>query len=222
MPIKKEIKFPIFLECCQYTTDIFWETIFEDLAYGQPPNGTYINKGFLCCSYKNKDFNYKIDNKKADKMYKDIIKLLSSKLNILSYQERIEKRKRFHLVETSIKESHREWSDIKKKNIKDLLIEKYVLDMKKKHSLTFDQTRYLLSLIFITIVFKIITPKDIVYEKGKIVTIKGIDFEKKCIHLKRDIYELEADFSPRIILDKQKMSDSWEKYLKDLRKISER
>ena len=47
MTIKKEIVYPIFLECFQYITDKFWLNIFEDLAYGKAPYGTYISKGSL-------------------------------------------------------------------------------------------------------------------------------------------------------------------------------
>ena len=63
MPIKREIVYPIFLECCQFTDDKFWENVFEDLAYGKTPYGTYISKDFLCCSYKKKEFSYKIEKK---------------------------------------------------------------------------------------------------------------------------------------------------------------
>ena len=31
MTIKKDIIYPIFLECSQFITDKFWENIFEDL-----------------------------------------------------------------------------------------------------------------------------------------------------------------------------------------------
>ena len=67
MPLRKEIVYPIFLECCQYTEDTFWESIFTDLAYGKPPYGTYISKGFLCCTHKKKDFSYKIEKKRRKK-----------------------------------------------------------------------------------------------------------------------------------------------------------
>ena len=81
---KKDILYPIFLECLQYTTDTFWENIFEDLAYGKTPYGTYINKNFLCCNYKNKEFSYKIEKKNADQLYNDVFNLLAKKLGLLS------------------------------------------------------------------------------------------------------------------------------------------
>ena len=92
MPVKQEIIYPFFLETCQYCNDIFWETIMEDLAYGKPPHGTYISKGFLCCSYKNKEFSYKLERKDPKILYQNIYDLLTEKLGILSYKEKAQKR----------------------------------------------------------------------------------------------------------------------------------
>jgi hypothetical protein len=218
MPIKKEIIYPFFLECCQFADDVFWVNIFEDLSYGKTPYGTYISKDFLCCSYKNKEFSYKIQRKNSKQLYDDIYKLLTEKLGILSRKEKVKKRIFFHKTEDKIKKIRQEWSNIKKKNIKDLLIELYVVDMKKKYSLTVSQTKFLLSIIFMAIVFKVITNEDIEYCNGKIKNIKGIEFTYKKIIIKRDIYDIDIEFSPEIIIDKKVMSDNWEKYLSILRK----
>ena len=57
-----ELIYPIFLEVCKYADeDIFWKYVFEDLAYGRSPYGTYITKNFMCCNYKGKEFSYKIE-----------------------------------------------------------------------------------------------------------------------------------------------------------------
>lgn len=218
MVIKKEIIYPVFLECCEFVTDTFWDNIFEDLAYGKTPYGTYINKNFLCCSYKNKEFSYKIERKNPKELYEDIYNLLTKKLGILSHKEKIKKRVDFHETESRIKECRQEWANIRKKNIKDLLVERYVIDMKNKHSLTIKQAKYLLSVIFIAIVFKVITSKDIEYDNGKIQNIDGIEFTKKKIIIKRNIYDIDVSFSPEIFTDKKEMSDNWEKYLTTLRK----
>jgi len=218
MVIKKEIIYPFFLECCVLATDSFWKNVFEDLAYGKSPYGTYINKNFLCCSYKNKEFSYKIERKDPKTIYQNIYTLLTQKLGILSYVEKIKKRTDFHIEENRIKKHREEWSNIRKKNIKDLLIERYVIDMKDKYSLSLKQSKYLLSVIFLTIMFKVITSKDIKYSDGKIQNIDGIDFSDGKINIKRDIYNLSIDFSPEIFLDKKVMSDNWEKYLSILRK----
>jgi hypothetical protein len=218
MPIKKDIIYPVFLECCEFSSDKFWENIFEDLSYGKTPYGTYINKNFLCCSYKNKEFSYKIERKDPKTLFTDIYNLLTTKLGILSHKEKVKKRVDFHKTESRIKEFRQEWGNIRKKNIKDLLVERYVIDVKKKYSLTVNQAKYLLSVIFIAIVFKVITSNDIVYSDGKIQNIEGIEFTKKKIIIKRDIYNIDISFSPEIISDKMVMSDNWDKYLTALRK----
>ncbi len=220
MPIKKDIVYPIFIECCSYATDTFWETIFEDLAYGKTPYGTYISKDFLSCKYKKKDFSYKIERKHPEIIYNEVYDLLANKLGLLSQQEKNKKKKIFIDMENNLKDSRKNWNNIKKKNIKELLIELYVTRMKNTFSLTIFQTRYLASIIYMAMVFKIINSKDIDYRDGMIHNIDGIDFVKKQILIERDLYKLETSFAPNIILDKNLMADSWEKYLKDLKKIS--
>ena len=59
MVINKLI-YPIFLSCCEFSKDNFWKFIFEDLAYGNCPYGTYIVKNYICCNYKGKEFMYTI------------------------------------------------------------------------------------------------------------------------------------------------------------------
>ena len=218
MVLKKEIIYPVFLECCQHADDSFWENIFEDLAYGKTPYGTYINKNFLCCSYKNKEFSYKIERKDSDELYNDIYNLLKNKLGILSNKEKIKKRLDFKNTETRIKEGGQEWVNIRKKNIKNLLVERYVVDMKNKHSLTIKQAKYLLSVLFIAIVFKVITSDDIEYSDGKIQNINVIEYSNKKIIIKKNIYDINIDFTLETDNNKKVMSENWEKYLNILRK----
>ena len=219
MPVKKEIIYPIFLECCEFSEDTFWKNVFEDLSYGKCPYGTYITKDFFCCNYKNKEFSYKIEKKEPEILYNDIYELLSKKLGLLSHKDKIKKKIDFSILEDEIKENRKNWSNIRKKNIKDLLIENYVIEMKKKYSLSIKQSRELLSSIFIGMVFKVITVKDIDYSDGIIKNIDGISFKKKQIIFERDIYDFDINITPYIIVDKKSMSDNWEKYLELLRKL---
>ena len=121
MPIRKEILYPIFLECYNHSDDIYWQNIFEDLSYGISPYGTYFSKDYLCCNYKKKEFSYKIEQKDSKQIYKDVYNLLTKKLGLLSQTQKIEKKKDFINFEDSIKETRKTWNDIRKKNIKELL-----------------------------------------------------------------------------------------------------
>lgn len=219
MPIKKEIIYPIFLECIQYIKDPFWKLIFEDLAYGKSPTGTYISKDFLTCSYKDKEFSYKIERKDPYDLYIDVYNLLNKRVGILSNKEKTKKRVDFNKLEDEVQDTKKSWGDIKKKNIKDLLIELYVIDMKNKFSLTHKQSQYLLSIICIAMIFKVISNKDIIYTDNKIQSINGIEFENKKILLNIDIYSDDIAFTPEIVLDKINMSDNWDRYVNNLSKL---
>ena len=221
MTIKKDRIYPIFLECSQFITDKFWENIFEDLAYGKSPYGTYISKGSLTCKYKDKEFIYKIEKKDPKTLYTEVYILLTKKLGLLSHQDKLNKKIDFENIENEIKEGRKNWNSIRKKNIKDLLIENYVISMKNKYSLNIKQAKYLLSVIFIGMVFKIITVKDIVYKDGIINGISGVEFKKKEIILNKDIYDIKYNINNIIIEDKNLISSNWEKYLEYLRKIQE-
>jgi hypothetical protein len=221
MIIQKEIIYPYFLDCCMYATDNFWENIFEDLAYGITPYGTYISKNFFCCSYKKKEFSYKIENKDPKELYNDIYELLTIKLGLYSNKEKAKKKFDFESHEDDIKILKNNWSNIRKKSTKDILIEKYVIDMKYKHNLSISQSKYLLSLIIIALMFKTINIKDIKYENGKILNIEGIDFNNNDIIFKRNLFNLEPIITPQFVEYKKFMFDNWEKLLKDLRKVQQ-
>jgi hypothetical protein len=221
MTIKKDILYPIFLECSQFITDKFWDNIFEDLAYGKSPYGTYISKGSLTCKYKDKEFIYKLEKKDPQILYTEIYLLLTKKLGLLSSQDKLNKKIDFENIENEIKEGRKNWNSIRKKNVKDLLIENYVISMKNKYFLNIKQAKYLLSIIFIGMIFKIITIKDIDYKDGIINSINGIEFKKKEIILKKDIYDIKYNVNNIIIEDKNLMRSNWEKYLEYLRKIQE-
>jgi len=221
MPFKKEIIYPIFLECCQYADDSFWENVFEELAYGKCPYGTYISKNFICCSYKNKEFSYKIERKDSKTLYDDLYKLFTEKLGILSLKEKVQKKLVFNELEKNIKDSRQEWNNIRRKNIKDILYEKFVIDMKNKYSLSAKQSKNLLGIIMISILFKTISSKDIVYKDDKIVSINGIDFEKNKVNFSKTFYinnDHNVDIDDNISENFNLLSTYWSKYLKNLEK----
>lgn len=215
---KKEIIYPKFLECCKFAEDIFWKNIFEDMAYGKCIPSTYISNEVLYCSYKDKNFSYVISNKEPNILYYDIYKLLNKKLGILSYKDKVQKKIKFFETEEKIRKSRISWNDIKKKNLKELLIELYILDLKKKYNLTMKQCKYLAYILNIAIIFKVIGSKDIIYKDGKIVKINGINIKNKEIIITKEIYNMKINFSPEIIINKKLMSEKWETFLENFRK----
>ena len=77
--------------------------IFEDLAYGKTPYGTYITKNFFCCSYKSKEISYRIEKKDPLILYTDLYNLLTKNLGILSRKDKLKKHIDFNETESRIK-----------------------------------------------------------------------------------------------------------------------
>ena len=138
---KTQLKYPEFLKCCNHTDDMFWKFIFEDLAYGNTPYNVYIYKGNLCCNIKGREFVYRIDFSNSQSLFETVYNLFTTKLNIISQSEKENTYKNFVNEKD---DSKIEWKDIKKKNLKDILLQRYVIDMKNVYSLTIEQAKRLL------------------------------------------------------------------------------
>ena len=127
-PLKRDVIYPIFLKCLPYVEDEFWKETFEELSYGNCYQGSYVSKGFLFSIVKSKEFAYKFIDKEPEKIYNDITKLLKEKLNIMSKNDRSILINEFEEIEKNIKNiKNVDWNDIKKKSIKDILFQNYII-----------------------------------------------------------------------------------------------
>ncbi len=188
---KKEIVYPYFLECAALCSDdSFWEEIFILLSKGIPPPGTFINKGYLCCMYKNKEFSYKLERKEAKVLKDELYDILNTKAGILSLKEKSKQRIEFEEYGNKIKRERKTWSDIHKKDIKEYSIDRYILYLMKKLNLTRKETLELYNIISIAMHLKLITPKDIKYSDGAIRSIEGVSVVNDQIVINHDIYDL--------------------------------
>jgi hypothetical protein len=193
MPIYKEIVFPQFLEASVHAIDPFWKSVFENLAYEKCPYGIYFSKGFLCCSFKGKEFVYKIEQKDPDVLYNEVHELLHTKANINSSNDHYKLIKCFEEIEKELKDiKNSNWTSIKKKSIKDNIIENFIIDMKNTYNLSLSVCKELNSVIQLGLIFKTITHKDIVYEDGKIKSISGILFKDNAFELRKDLFEYDS------------------------------
>jgi hypothetical protein len=145
---------------------------------------------------------------------------LVKKLGLLSIRDKLNKKIDFNNIEEELKLVRKNWNNIRKKNIKDMLIENFAIKMKNKYSLNLKQSRKLISSIFIGMIFKVISAKDINYENGEILSIDGFSFKENEVIVERDIYDIDNEYRKCILIDKTLMSDNWEKYLNNLKKLA--
>ena len=176
----KEITYPIFLECAAYTEDHFWRSVFEEMAYEKTPYGCYITKGYLNCSFKGKEFSYRIpDAGDPAKVHADVMALVRDRLGVSSSSDKLRHIQDFARMEDEIKDlKNSKWTSIKKKTSKDFIIENFVIEMKAQWHLSESITRQLLGTIISGMIFKVYCPKDIHYELGKITAIDGLEFHE--------------------------------------------
>ena len=191
--------------------------MFEDLAYGITPYSTYLHNDLLICNCKDRDFAYRIQQKQPDVLYNEIKGLLTSKLGLVSPLEILSIKN--NIVKTHNTE-YENWSSIKKKTIRETIIENFAIDMKNRFDLSHSQVRYLIDVIFLMLILKILTSDDIVIQNNSIVEIKGICFDHKKVVIERKLYDANDMYMvPEIIIVDSLMSDHWEKFLNTLRKL---
>lgn len=218
MKLNEKIMYPVFFKCCMYTTDVFWENVFKNLAYAKTPHGIFISKGFLCSKNKKQEFTYKIDDTKDPKLiYKEIYNLLHKKIGLVSDQQKIINIKNVNDIQQQINLYYSEiqWKSIKHKVIKDLLLELFILKLQAKHKLTLNQTKNLLFKIYTSINFKLINGSDIIIQNGEIVDIKNFDISATNITLHENIGDIVKS-NTKNTDNQKKISDNWTKYIKSL------
>ena len=190
MPLKREVLYPIFLKCVPFVqNDLFWKETFEDMAYGICYGGSYITKGVLCSKVKGREFVYKFSDREPEKVYTDVMKLLRDRLNIMSRNERKAMIDEIVQMEANLNNvKNMEWSEIKKKSLKDILFQNFLIRMKYQHELRDSQVKKLYKTINLGLMLKSIKNTDIRYENGEIQEIRGISFTRGRYRVDFDIY----------------------------------
>jgi hypothetical protein len=193
--MKKETIYPIFLEASQYTNDKFWIYTFEKLSIGICPYGVFfLNPTTLSCKFKNKEFTYKFSDKSAIDIYNELSELLKKKCQIYSNLDHFCQIKQ---IENLIEDTRdQDWNQLKKKNIKECLIENYVIELQNTYNFSNKTLKKLFSHILLAFQFKLLQKTDVCYdtELGKITNINGITVnEDKTIDVipTSDIFDIQ-------------------------------
>ncbi len=192
---KNDMIYPIFIDCMRYTDDIFWKNTFEELSYGKCPYGIYISNDNICCNYKDKKFCYNIyNNNDPETIYNNIYSLFKNKFGLLSKKDKLLTNKMFINKQNEINDIlNNDWSNIKRKNIRLMLIEKFVIKQSEKYSLDLLQSKDLYNKIILGLLFKTIHKNSIVYEDQNIKEIKSISFKKNSFSFNKSLYTFKKE-----------------------------
>lgn len=211
--IRKVLLYPLLLTACPYTQIEFWRNVFEDLAYGFPPSNTYIVNKYLCCNKVGSEFSYKLDQDiSSDEMYEELYSLLNKPLILTENDNKVIMINNYqNTMDMKVQ------MNIRKKNIKDMMIEKYIINVHEKYNLSYKQSKNILIFITIAMLFKTITNTDIQYTNTSILSIDGLEFKTGNVKFTKKIYSTD-----NIILhqspESKYMKSNWDKYIFNLKK----
>jgi hypothetical protein len=165
---------------------------------------------------KNKEFTYKLElEKSVEEIYNDTYNLLKYRVGILSEKEKLIQREKVLRNRLSLKKD--EWQNVKKKMIRDTLLENFVLNKSNQFFLSMTVSKKVLSLVIIGLMFKTLNSKDIIYSDGFIQDISGFVFQPKRVLVTKNIYmnKNQKSVEDESFIIKQ-MSTYWPIYLNEI------
>ncbi len=211
---------PIFFKCKDYTLDPFWKDIFDRCSCNRfPKNVRYEGrKNTLYVKLpggiggKKEIFTLSKEPTEAFEtmmsVFRDIG--LRSQRDLEFEQDEMNKARDERRVNLDCS-----WKDLKPRYLKDRMIVKYVLRIKKEFNLDTKEAKRLLNTIQLGFQLKQLTSDDVKYKNGAILDIEGLD-HKNCYvdrEIKRHNKNTKANTTNHFL-------QIFENYMKESRKRS--
>ena len=174
----KDIVYPIFLKCSDVVEDTFWVNIFENMAYGICPSGVHIKNKHVYINIKQKSPHVISLNQDDDMtFFSTLISNMKSLLYMGSEKDDMVNKEIFYRTQDKLIECTNDWSKIRKRSVRNILLENYVSELKTKFKLGIKNTRVILSIIKMYITFNRINSSHIIVKNNKIVDITNCYFD---------------------------------------------
>ena len=173
---KKKVLHPIFTQCAKLTTDRFWKNLFEKASFGKFLRGYTINREYLIYKRGSKSDSVFIPNSPHE-AYSVCVSFFQSTANIYSDEDLKKIREEQRLIQLQEQLREKTWSKTLKRQ-KEVLIEAYIFDLKKKYSLGVEQGKKLEDLIKIGLLYNYFNKDNIILDNGIISDIKGLKYDE--------------------------------------------
>ena len=173
----KDILYPIFLKCSEIIDETFWVNIFENMAYGMCPTGVHIKSNHVYINVKQKSPRVVSMDSSCEYFFNTLLENMKSMLYISSKKDDMINKNIFYQTQTKLLTNSNDWSKIRKRSIRNIMLENYVSELKQKYNLTIKETRVILSVIKMYITFNHITPSNIIVKNNKIIDISNCSFD---------------------------------------------
>ena len=216
---------PIFEKCANLTEDEFWNSIFMDCSRGKFPRGFFFKNNLLTHKRGSKMTTLEI-SKSATETYTDVINFFQVKAGIMSQEDRkrLQQREDERILEQMEKEKDISWGQIRKENLKEVLLNEFICDLCERMDLNEEEKRELITTIKKGIMLKCFNSNNIIMSEGKIVEIDGLIYNEETREYEiDDMYiQKKAKKETSLGIEKdEKNSDInfleiWRKYLEGL------
>ena len=221
----KPIINPIFEQLANLTEDIFWKTIFLDCSRGKFPRGFTFKNNVLTFKKGNKMTRLELTTNLAES-FTSSMNFFQSAGGIMSKEDRekIRRKEEERILEQIESETEKNWKDIKKENLKEILLNEFINDICEELKFNDMEKRELTTTIKKGIILKCFNNENIIMEDGRIVEIEGLIYDEKKrehdIHedyiIKRDRKTSDLGIEKTDEINTFYFMDMWKKYLDNL------
>lgn len=163
----------IFEKCSEMTNDKFWKTLFTDAARNKMPKGFFLNNKKITYRHGNKIHHCEIP-KSPKTAYETLIAFFQN-IGCMNSEQDIANNKKDEEENLPKSKKITKWSDLKKKNIKDHLIENFISKKIKEHNMNKEEETEFITTVnkgFLNNAFKTIKIKD-----GEIESIEELLYD---------------------------------------------
>jgi len=217
---------PIFEKCVSLTEDRFWQAIFMDCARGKFPRGFNFKNNLLTHKKASRLTTLELSNS-ATEVFSGTMNFFQSTAGIMSVKDRqkLQKMEEEKLLEEMEKDTDITWSQIRKENLKEVLITEFITDVSKRMNFNEEEKNELTTTVKKGIILKCFNSNNIIMEEGKIVEIDGLVYNEETNEYEIDeIYIPEKTSRKEIGLGVEKEENKpeinfleiWKKYLEGL------
>jgi hypothetical protein len=222
----KPVVNPIFEQLANLTEDVFWKTIFLDCSRCKFPRGFTFKNNVLTFKKGNKMTCLELTSNLAES-FTSCINFFQSAGGIMSKKDRekIRKLEEERILEQIESDLDKNWKDIKKENLKEVLLNEFIKEISEKLNFNEKEKNELSTTIKKGIILKYFNNDNIIMEDGKIIEIEGLiyDDEKRQHDIHEDCISKKIRKPSDLGIEKIKKTknvvkfiDMWTKYLDNL------
>jgi hypothetical protein len=225
---EKDVVYTVLQECFKIETDTAWKEIFNNMSRGVCPKGIIIQNGTIVGSISKKNLaKYSFLNQDPADIIINIKNLYSNLLNIQS--DNTKRNREFDNINEQYNDFlYMDWRSIKKKALKELLFQNFILDLKNKNNLRSNAAKSGYEILCNAFyIYKTHKNIDVEYCEGKIISIRDIVIENNIIVNKRIeknnglCYESdceEEEESEETETKLKSLKDLWVSYIQTIKK----